>query len=71
MIISQLTSMTIQSIAGNQITLTGPATATPAAGDIVRPARYAQSATRQKDAWIYIATAAGDLAGDLPKTYRT
>ena len=65
------TSMTIQSIAGNQITLTGAATATPAAGDIVRPARYAQSVQAQKDDWIYVASASNLLGSDLPKTYRT
>jgi hypothetical protein len=65
------TSMTIQSIAGNQITLTGAASATPAAGDIVRPARYAQSVASQQDDWLYIADASNELSGDLPKTYRT
>ena len=65
------TNMTIQSIAGNQITLTGAASATPAAGDIVRPARYAQSIQAQKDDWIYVASASNLLGSDLPKTYRT
>ena len=65
------TNLEIQAIAGNQITLTGAASPAPVAGDIIRPARYAQSVTTQQDNWIYIADASNQLGAADPKTYRT
>tara|TARA_R100000655_G_scaffold6827_4_gene19176 strand:- start:2482 stop:4734 length:2253 start_codon:yes stop_codon:yes gene_type:complete len=65
------TNLEIQAIAGNQITLTGAASPAPVAGDIVRPARYAQSVTTQQDNWLFVADASNQLGGADPKTYRT